>query len=226
VARYSTIAGCPVPTDLADPVRQVIARTRQEPTSVARCNDRECLAILHAHGKHSQQEIWDAYVQGRGAEFGIVGTPNRPGRSTHELRSDGVACRGPVGRRLAGWQCGMDWPDASIPQVMAAFRAIGCVPIHPYASGAEHHHLNLAKAPKLPLELKRGDRGPRVWLLTHRMAVAGLLPHSGLFFSLHVEEQVRAFQHRIHLAPDGVVGPVTWRNVEVAARRARKAAKR
>lgn len=226
MARYQTIAGCPVPVELAGPVGNVIARAKQQPKSVARCNDSECLAILHAHGKHSQQEIWDAYEQGRGAEFGIVGTPNRPGQSTHELRSDGVAYRGPVGRKLAGWQCGMDWPDGSIPQVTAAFRAIGCVPIHPYASGAEYHHINLAKPPVWVATLKRGARGPRVWLLTHRMAVAGLLPRSGTFFSLHVEQQVRAFQKQIHVTPDGVVGPVTWRNIEVAARRARKAAKR
>lgn len=225
MARYQEIAGCPVPVELAGPIGNVIARTKQQPTSVARCNDPECVAILHAHGKHSQVEICDATPAERSA-WGIVGTPNRPGQSTHELRSDGVAYGGPVGRKLAGWQCGMDWPDGSIPQVMAAFRAIGCVPIHPYASGAEYHHLNLAKAPRVPLRLVRGDRGPRVWLLTHRMAVAGLLPHPGLFFSAHVEQAIRAFQKRIHVTPDGIVGPVTWCNIEVAARRARKAAKR
>jgi hypothetical protein len=228
VARYVEIDGCPVPVAKADIVRACKAKSGGVLQSCYRGDDPEGVAILNRNRKHSQRQIVNATPAQRAA-WGVLGTPNPVHQSTHEGYSDAVAYPGPKGRRLKDWQIGEDWRNADIERVIRAYSELGVAPIHPYAAGVEYHHINWTKPPRLPLALKRGDRGPRVWLLTHRMAVAGLVPHSGLFFNAHVEQRVRAFQRRIHVTPDGIVGLVTWRNVQVAARHARhvrKAARR
>jgi peptidoglycan hydrolase-like protein with peptidoglycan-binding domain len=219
MSNFVDINGCPVPVEMAGAVRKVIVSTGYAPISVYRGDDPNGVAILRRHGKRSQRQLWNDYWSGR--RGGILGRPAPPGTSTHEERSDGRAYRGPIGRRLAPWQCGMDWPNQAIPAVMRAFAAQGLAPIHPYAAGVEYHHINLTRPPILFVPLKVGSRGSRVWLLTHRLAVAGYLHHSGSFFSKNVTHAVMVFQRDHHLHADGVVGPVTWRNVEVAARRAR-----
>lgn len=227
MARFVEIDGCPVPVALAPAVREVKRRTGATLITCYRGEDPEALRILHRNGKHSQAELYAAWERGDAARLGILGTPNRPGQSTHELRSDGRAYRGPVGRRLLSWQCGMDWPDVAIPSVMRAFAQIGAVPVHPYASGSEFHHLNLRRAPVLFRPLRRGARGPRVAILTHRLAMAGYLPHATAVFDSRVDAAVRRFQSKhVGLAVDGVVGAVTWRNVQVAASAARRKARR
>lgn len=74
---------------------------------------------------------------------------------------------------------------------------------------------------------QRGDKGPGVWLLTHRLAVAGWLPHSGLFYNLHVQNVVRAFQQFHKLTPyTGIAGPRTQAAIKASAEAARKTGKR
>jgi peptidoglycan hydrolase-like protein with peptidoglycan-binding domain len=218
-----------IPAVLLDPIGQVVSKTGAIPTSVYRGPD--AASILNRHGKHTQQQIWDASPAQRAA-WGVVGTPNPPGRSTHECRSDGVAYAGPPGRHLADWQCGMDWPDSSIASVMAAFRQIGEIPIHPYPAGVEYHHINLARAPVvlypfLPLHVGQKGKthtsvGPFVLLLTHRLGICGYLPHRTLKFDYAVEKAVKEFQRRHHLVVDGIVGVHTWLNLKAAAAACKK----
>jgi hypothetical protein len=73
---------------------------------------------------------------------------NPPGRSTHELRSDGVAYRGPLGRRLLYWQIGMDFDGAD--DVLRVGHQLGYALFRPYSSGSEAHHLNLKRRPHAP----------------------------------------------------------------------------
>jgi murein L,D-transpeptidase YcbB/YkuD len=70
--------------------------------------------------------------------------------------------------------------------------------------------------------LQRGDCGPRVVQLWHRLAAAGdgLAASAGTCFDLHLEAAVRHFQQRHGLRADGVVGEDTLAalNVPVEAR--------
>src|SRR6266511_5812273 len=132
--RFVEVAGCPCPAELAPFVRTVMRRTGSAPVTIYRGSEPEALRVLHAHGRHSQAELRRAWEEGRGAALGIRGVPDLPGQSTHELRSDGRAFPGPVGRELDPIQCGMDWPIPAIDRVMAELRRLGCDPSHPYGS--------------------------------------------------------------------------------------------
>lgn len=217
------LAQCAVPAELAGPIRGVQQATHESPISVYRGDD--AAPILRKYGKHTQTQISNANPAQRVA-WGILGTPDRPRTSTHECRSDAVAYRGPVGRRLAGWQCGMDWRSGAIPQVMAAFRAQGYVPIHPYSAGDEYHHINLARAPRRPayfyLPLKRGSRGLWVYILTGRLVNCGYLHARSSQYGAACQNAVRIFQRNHHLVVDGVAGVHTWLNLKAAERRVKR----
>jgi hypothetical protein len=80
---------------------------------------------------------------------------NTPGHSTHELRSDAIAYRGPVGRPLAWWQEGLDVTEWD--ELLAVLRRLGYAAFQPYSSASEAHHVNLKRTPRWRL-LKRGLR--------------------------------------------------------------------
>jgi len=235
MARFVEIDGCPVPVAKADVVRECKRRSGGVLQSCYRGDDPEGVAILNRNGKHSQRQIVNATAAERAA-WGVLGTPNPVGRSTHEGYSDGVAYPGPVGRPLEDWQIGEDWRDEDIERVMRAYTEMGLAPIHPYAAGVEYHHVNPTKPPRLFRPLKRGSIGPRVGLLTHRIRIIEqhhpraerpkkLCPYTGRYGDA-VWAHVKALQYNLGLKPDGIVGPVTWRNIEAAARKAKKAARR
>jgi len=142
--RFVVIDGCPCPKPLYPLLRKLKAETGCTFNSIYRGDD--ALALLHANGKHSQREIANATSAERAA-WGILGTPNPAGRSTHELFSDGVAYKVPVGRKLKWWQCGIDIDDAHISVVMEAAKRHGWKLKHPYKAGVEFHHLNFARRP-------------------------------------------------------------------------------
>lgn len=222
--KFVAIDGCPVPAEVAPLVHGVKDRTGAALTSCYRGNDPAALRILHANGHHSQQELYDATPAQRAA-WGVLGQPDRPGTSTHECRSDGVAYPGPAGRPLAAWQVGFDWPNDSIVRVMAAFREQGQLPIHPYPSGLEFHHVNLGRAPKIIdpfLPLHQGDKGVFVWIASARLLKLGLLTHRTRSFGPAMEKAVRKYQHEHHLTADGVIGAHTWINLRASARAKRK----
>jgi GH24 family phage-related lysozyme (muramidase) len=245
--RFVEIAGCPCPVELAPFVREVMRRTGSAPVTLYRGDEPGALAILHAHGKHSQAELVALAAAGRGAEAGIKGTPNPAGQSTHELFSDGTAFPGPKGRKLDPMQCGMDWPEADVPRVIAEFAKLGCEPFRPYgASTNESQHIccraeggrldALARLRDDPLNA--GDRSELVRTVQVFLVRARLLPQDfdvaervGTYGPRMVAA-VKQFQGAHRLEVDGVVGPKTfaalrrrfgWRG---SAMRARAAARR
>src|SRR4051812_14977149 len=120
--RYAVIDGCPVPRLLAGKVRELkraVPGARLQ--SCYRGTDAE--SLLRRLGKSSQRALWLLWQRrAPGAN-----PANPPGRSTHELRSDGVAYPGPVGRKLSYWQVGMDWDDAHIEALIRAAKRRGWV---------------------------------------------------------------------------------------------------
>lgn len=246
--RFVEIAGCPCPVELAPFVREVMRRTGSVPTTIYRGDEPAAVAILHAHGKHSQAELVAAAAAGRGAALGIMGTPNPAGQSTHELFSDGRAFDGPVGRKLDPMQCGMDWPPADVPAVMRAFAALGCEPFRPYGDSAnERQHIccraeggRLSIVARLRSDpIEPGDRSEAVRAVQVYLVRARLLPRDfdvaervGTYGPRMITA-VRTFQRRHRLEVDGVVGPKTFaalrrrfgfRGSVMRARRERRAA--
>jgi lysozyme len=244
--RFIEVSGCPCPAELAPFVREVMRRTGSAPVTIYRGSEPDALAILHAHGKHSQAELVALAAAGRGAEAGIKGTPNPAGQSTHELCSDGRAFPGPVGRRLDPTQCGMDWPDADVPRVIAEFAKLGCEPFRPYgASANESQHICCrAEGARLNIltrlrsdPINPGDRSEAVRTVQVYLVRARLLPQDfdvaervGTYGPRMVAA-VKEFQRRHTLDVDGIVGPKTfaalrrrfgWRGSVMRARAARR----
>ncbi|MDQ8046448.1 MAG: hypothetical protein AAGC46_16155 [Solirubrobacteraceae bacterium] len=116
--------------------------------------------VAEKYGKLSQAYLsaaWVLWSTKRVLIRGWRGAPpnpaNTPGHSTHELRSDGVAYAGPVGRPLSWWQLGLDVTDAD--GLIRAAHSLGYSLFRPYPSGSEEHHVNLRKSPTAILR-KRG----------------------------------------------------------------------
>lgn len=217
-ARFVDLAQVPVPSVIAPTVAQVIKITREQPTSFYRGSDPAGTAILHKHGHHNQAELYFATPAQRAA-MGVIGTPDRPNTSTHECRSDGVAFKGPVGRVIPDYQCGQDWPNASIAQVMAAYRSLGELPIHPYSSGDEYHHICLVDKPGIVwATLERGDKGGRVLGMTEMLVHTGDLTRRWFHYTNGVRNAVAEFQRRHHLQVDGKVGMHTIVQLRAANR--------
>lgn len=141
---YLLIDGCPCPGWVAPYVFLVLREAGQVAASIYRGED--AAALLHAHGKHTQGELYDLHR----ADPVHYAPANPPGRSEHELRSDGLANRGPAGRRLANWQIGVDSggnDQASQDAVERAAARLGWEVRHPYSSGVEGHHWCFAREP-------------------------------------------------------------------------------
>jgi hypothetical protein len=143
---FRVIQGCPCNPLIAPYFALLAHETGAVYTSIYRGDDAR--AILNAHGKHSQRQLRTAWERGEAARFGILGTPDRPGTSSHELFSDGVAFRGPVGRRLEDWEQGIDADEAHVERLKRAARHHGWELFQPYRSGAERHHLNFRRRPR------------------------------------------------------------------------------
>jgi peptidoglycan hydrolase-like protein with peptidoglycan-binding domain len=165
------------------------------------------------------------------------GVANPPGRSTHELRSDGVAYAGPAGRPLFWWQCGIDVDDAHVAAFIAEARKRGWVVTITYpTSTVEHHHVNFRKKPMILdriTVLKKGDKGARVKRFTAKLANIPLPNHPDKTylgeahqeFDGKIEDAVKKFQGDHHLKTDGVVGPHTRTQIRVSWRQSRKGKK-
>lgn len=110
--------------------------------------------VAERYGKMSQAALYAGWIAGR-AGFNPA---NPPGRSTHELRSDGAAYRGPAGRPLSWWQLGLDVSNAD--QLLGVLNRLGYDAFRPYSSGSEAHHINLRKSPRRRLIKRRQWRRP------------------------------------------------------------------
>lgn len=136
MSSFRVIDGCPCNATLAPYIELLRRETMATVNSIYRGED--AAAILHRHGKHTQAELYATMP---------AGTCNPPGRSTHELRSDGVAYSGPVGRQLEWWQQGFDVNDGDVKRLIRAAERHGWVLFQPYQSGTEFHHLNFRRRP-------------------------------------------------------------------------------
>jgi hypothetical protein len=139
--KFLVIDGCPCPRDVAPYVYLVLRRAGQTAASIYRGEDPEAKAILHRHGKHTQAEIHRMYPS----------ISNPSGQSMHDLHSDGVAKRGPVGRHLEEWEVGVDSgtnDPAAKARIEAAARHYGLQVYHPYSRGVEGHHWGFRVKPR------------------------------------------------------------------------------
>lgn len=105
--------------------------------------------VPERYGKLSQYALYMGWLAHR-AGFNPA---NPPGRSTHELRSDSVAYRGPIGRPLTWWQLGHDVSDAD--GLLQVLNRLGYSAFRPYSSGSEQHHINLRVSPTKTLRRRR-----------------------------------------------------------------------
>lgn len=211
--KYEVVDNCPVPRLLAKRLRDLKAKVPGATlNSCYRGSDAE--SLLAKLGKKSQRQLYEGY------KAGLPGynPANPPGRSTHELRSDGVAYPGPVGRRLLWWQCGMDWDTEDVNRLMAAGNTLLWEMWRPYSSGSEAHHINFRLKPILRTKKKRdphpllkaGDRGRAVKRVQHSLKLLGADITVDGIFGTETTNAVIAFQRQRGLTPDGVVGPKTW----------------
>lgn len=139
--KFCVIDGCPVPRSIAPYVWLVLRGAGQSASSIYRGEDAH--RILHRYGRSTQAEIYN------NPEY--AGKANPPGRSQHELRSDGVGNRGPIGRRLREWQIGVDSGSddaASKARIVNAAARYGWKVRHPYSRGVEGHHWCFARRPR------------------------------------------------------------------------------
>lgn len=100
------------------------------------------------YGRLSQAALYAGWIAHR-AGFNPA---NPPGRSTHELRSDAVAYRGPVGRPLSWWQLGLDCSEAA--ELRTVLNRLGYAAFRPYPDGREVHHVNLRRSPTARLRTR------------------------------------------------------------------------
>lgn len=139
--RYLIVDGCPAPYEVAAQIHMTLRRAGQAASSIYRGSDAK--ALLHAHGKMDQAEIH--------ADPRYANISNPEGQSEHDLHSDGVGNRGPIGRRLAPWQVGVDSgtdDQASKNRVTSAARSYGWAVKHPYTRGVEGHHWCFQSPPR------------------------------------------------------------------------------
>lgn len=140
--KYVVIDGCPAPYYPAPYIYLVLRRAGLKASSIYRGDDPEGKAILHRYGKHTQRELGDASPSVR-ARWGVTGTPNPPGHSSHELRSD-------AGLKIADWHIGVDAGpnnDANRRNLHEAARHYGLEIEFPYDSVVEYHHWRFKRRP-------------------------------------------------------------------------------
>lgn len=228
---FRTFHGSAVPAPLIEEIAELARRSGASLNSCDRSKEAE--AILRSNGKRSQHELRQCFEERLRTGIcpprcgGNCNPANKPGRSTHERRNDGVAYAGPAGMPLRYWQVGMDWSDPAA--VMAAARSLGWVATITYPDNAlERHHLNLRKEATLNVlpTLRVGSKGVAVVELTRRLSTitrpGPYLSGAQRRFGDDIEAAVKRFQADHHLADDGVVGTVTWSQLAVAVRRERK----
>ncbi len=133
--RYAVIDGCPCPKPLYPILRKLQKETGCTYNSIYRGDD--VRAILKAHGKHTQRELFETLPAGQA---------NPPDRGTHILLGDGVV--GALHEKLPWGECGIDVNDSDVPKVIAAAKRHGWEMYQPYPTGVEFHHLNFRVKPK------------------------------------------------------------------------------
>lgn len=103
-------------------------------TGVVNSADRR-KGVAERYGKMSQAALYAGWLA-RKAGFNPA---NRPGFSTHELRSA-------TGRPLPWWGLGMDVSNSD--QLIQVLNRLGYDAYKPYSSPSEQHHINLRRSPR------------------------------------------------------------------------------
>jgi hypothetical protein len=133
---FVTIQGCPVFADIAAYWAIVINDAHAAVSSIYRGQD--AAKILHAHGKHTQQELID------------LGYPaDAVNKSSHCLRSDSLSRWGvPPTGDLAWWQQCADLKISDVGRCFASARTHGWELWHPYPAGTgEDQHVGFRHRP-------------------------------------------------------------------------------
>jgi hypothetical protein len=123
--KYTLVNCSPVPAPMAPIVSHLLRVSGASLQSAYRGTDAS--ALLARCGKHDQAYLYNGWVR----RLPGFNPANPPGRSTHELRSDGIAYRGPLGRRLRWWQIGLDIDDAHVAAFIAAAAKDGWLVFRP-----------------------------------------------------------------------------------------------
>jgi lysozyme len=152
--KFEVIDRCPVPAVIAAQVRllqaDVAKATGRHPTLQSAYRGDLAAGILKRLGKSTQAMLYWGFVH----HLRGFNPANPPGFSTHELHSDAVAYKGPRGRLILAWGCGLDFDDWAIPHLIAAARKRGWDLFQPYHTGSEFHHLNFRKRPRIEAKPK------------------------------------------------------------------------
>lgn len=222
MAKYLILHNCPVPAKLHPELKLIAARTGASLNSCYRGTDAE--SLLRRYGKQSQRQLYNLYLAGRG------NPANKPGFSTHELRSDGVAYRIPRGLPLRYWQVGQDWSDPGA--VVREAKRLGFTATVTYPTNPrEGHHINFRKEPRLAPAFKPlhvGATGRRVKGVTRRLAFIKdphghhYLQHAYNTYTPEVDRAVRKFQRDHHQRADGIYGRQTARQLDASVRYRKK----
>lgn len=97
-------------------------------------------------GKLSQDTLYRRWV----ARWPGYFPANRPGFSSHELRSDGNWFYGIRGSRIPRYKLGIDAANRAggdSAQLVHWLNSHGYRAVRPYASGSERHHFSFSKSP-------------------------------------------------------------------------------
>ncbi|MEA2480600.1 MAG: hypothetical protein QOJ07_2522, partial [Thermoleophilaceae bacterium] len=219
--RFELIDGCPVPRALAGLVHTI--KSEVPGATLVSCYRGDDVAdMLHAHGKHTQREIYEMFVHNP-----ALPAANPPDRGSHILRGDGTV--GKLFAKLRPEQCGMDWDDPHIVAIKSRALKHGWVLTQPYfpRQAKEFHHLNATKWSRISFvpEMSNGSRGPQVVVLTRRLRYVTDKDRKPYFagrpqatFDGGVETAVKHFQRDHKLVDDGIVGQLTWKQLISAVR--------
>lgn len=228
--KYELINCKPVPARLAPELRALGIGRDIILTSGLRTQDAVNYARRRGCSLSSQAELYNGWVR----RLPGYNPANPPGRSTHELRNDGVAFRGPAGMPLRYWQVGLDLGNRAKAQLACQrARKRGWIATITYPGNPrEGHHVNFRREPRIKVfrPLRKGHRGPRVAVMTARLAYLGYLsgvsPKRGTGgFGDKVEAAVKEFQKKHGLKRDGIYGKHTAAQLKVDVRGRKKCRK-
>lgn len=217
--KFELLDCCPVPSKLYPILLEIKKEIGCTYNSLYRGQDPNAQKYLKGTApcyKHNQAWIYANYPPG---------VANPPGYSTHECKNDGVAYSWPRGGTIPWWACGIDVDVAHVQAFINAAAKRGWLATITYpGSAVEYHHVNFRKLPKYKVfkDLKSGQRGPRVWILTWRLLKLGYMAKATAHFYDPVTLAVKTFQRKHHLTSDGIVGPATWHQLAVNYRQWKK----
>lgn len=221
--KYELINGKPVPAELAPELRAMGLGDDIHLNSALRTQDAVNWARKQGAQLSSQDELYDGFIHGRPG----FNPANRPGTSTHELRSDGRAYPGPVGRPLRYWEVGIDSTNTQELRRRAAKHGFTFTLTYPGSVG-EAQHGNFRKEPKIITfkPLKKGSKGLRVRQMKGRLVylgdLAGDVHKQDGGFGQKTEDALKLFQRHWGLTPDGVYGIHTHHQLLYAVKRKKK----